>query len=144
KTPWQQVRRAIKELVRDGSRRLVESGVRRDDVRVELAVDVRHRGQGEPVTVELGPGLASDPERQVEEAFEKAYVALYGRRPPGVEAEIVTWRVRVFGPTPELSVEASGESGGEAGKGSRPVWFAETGIVQTNLLDRYRLRPGSD
>src|SRR5439155_21561736 len=65
KTPWQQVRRAIKELVRDGSRRLVESGVRRDDVRVELAVDVRHRGQGEPVTVELGPGLASDHERQV-------------------------------------------------------------------------------
>jgi N-methylhydantoinase A len=141
--PWPEVRRLIAAAVREGSGQLRRTGVGRDEVRVELAADVRHRGQGDALTVELGPALGRRPERQVEEAFEEAYVRLYGRRPSGVEAEVMTWRIRVLGPAPELRVGASRRDPGEARKGTRRVWFPETGFVPAAVYDRYRLAPGA-
>ena len=140
---WGEVRRAIASLVRDGSREVRSGGVAQNEVRVSIAADVRHRGQGDSVTVELGSGLANDPARQVEEAFEQAYVRLYGRRPPGVEAEVMTWRVRVLGPDPRVDVTAAAERGA-ARKRSRSAWFQETGLVDVSVLDRYRLGPGRE
>jgi N-methylhydantoinase A/oxoprolinase/acetone carboxylase beta subunit len=142
-TRWSEARRAISQMVRDGVGHLAQGGVAKDDVRVSVAADIRHRGQGESVTVELGTGLGRGPVGQVDEAFHQAYVALYGRRPPGVEAEVMTWRVRVIGPEPRIDVRIRGGIRGEAGKGSRLVWFRETGFTQADVLDRYRLNPGS-
>jgi N-methylhydantoinase A len=140
---WGELRRAVAGMVREGTALLAETGVRRSEVRVELAVDVRHRGQGDPVTVELGPSLGLRPARRVEEAFTEAYTRLYGRRPPGVEAEVMTWRVRVLGPTPEVEVGTLRGLGGDHRKGRRPVWFPETGrYVEAAVLDRYRLASG--
>jgi N-methylhydantoinase A/oxoprolinase/acetone carboxylase beta subunit len=97
------------------------------------------------VTVALGEGLGDDPVGQVEAAFEGAYTRLYGHRPPGVEAEVTTWRVRVMGPDPELDVAARSGPAADAGKGRRPVWFAEAdGFVDTDVIDRYRLTPGTE
>ena len=108
-----------------------------------VAADVRHRGQGDAITVELGDALARDAARQVEDAFEEAYVRLYGRRPPGVESEVMTWRVRLAGPLPELDVRLRRRSTGSARKGTRRVWFAETDrYVDTAVFDRYRLGRG--
>jgi N-methylhydantoinase A/oxoprolinase/acetone carboxylase beta subunit len=142
--PWREINRLVDELVEEGSRHLAQSGVDPADIRVELAVDVRHRGQGDALTVELGTGLdARDPAAQVEAAFGDAYVALYGRRPPGVESEVMTWRVRVLGPFPEIDVRIpDGEWSGEL-KGSRRVWFAETGFTETAVYDRYGLSAGA-
>ena len=119
------------------------SGVSRTEVRVSIAADLRHRGQGESVTVELGGGLAHDPARQVEEAFEQAYARLYGRRPPGVEAEVTTWRVRVLGPDPRVDVSAAAGRG-RARERSRSAWFQETGFVEAAVHDRYTLGPGRE
>ena len=55
----------------------------------------------------------------------------------------MTWRVRVTGPEPEIDVRVRGGIGGEAVKGSRRVWFRETGFAQAQVLDRYRLNPGT-
>jgi len=140
---WGEVRRAIARLVRDGSREVRGSGVGRHEVRVSIAADLRHRGQGESVTVELGSALANDPARQVEEAFEQAYVRLYGRRPPGVEAEVTTWRVRILGPDPRVDVTAAAGRGASLER-SRSAWFQETGFVETAVHDRYTLRPGRE
>ena len=104
-------------------------------------VDARHRGQGDAIAVRLGAGLGRAPARQVEEAFERAYVALYGRRPPGVEMEVVTWRLRVSGPEPRLNLAAAAAPGA-AGKGRRQIWDARRGgFVEAAVYDRYRLRP---
>jgi N-methylhydantoinase A len=140
---WSEIRAAIAHMVRDGVRHLGESGVSRHDVRISLAADVRHRGQGESVTVELGDRLGRGPARQVGEAFHHAYVTLYGRRPPGVEAEVMTWRVRVLGPDPEVDVRLSKRTTRGSGKGARPVWFPRTGFVQAAVMDRYALGPGA-
>jgi N-methylhydantoinase A len=142
-TPWRDVRRALRELVTEGARQLAASGVPRARIAVEVAADVRHRGQGDAITVELGNGLGSDPVTQVEEAFEAAYLRLYRRRPPGVESEITTWRVRLAGPEPELDVRLRRSPGATARKGSRRVWFAEAGrYVPTTVYDRYLLGSG--
>jgi N-methylhydantoinase A/oxoprolinase/acetone carboxylase beta subunit len=143
-TDWEQVRRILAELIVQGQAQLGAAGVAAANVRVAVAADVRHRGQGEAITVELGGGLERDPASQVEAAFEAAYSRLYGRRPPGVEAEVTTWRVRVTGPDPELDVAVRGGPARDPRKGRRPVWFAEAdGFVDTEVLDRYRLRPGA-
>lgn len=143
-TPWREVRRAIAELTREGSQQLIATGVPKDAVSVEVAADVRHRGQGDAITVELGTGLADDPLRQVENGFEAEYVRLYGRRPPGVESEVMTWRVRLLGPLPELDVRLRRAAGGRERKGSRKVWFSETDrYVATSVYDRYLLGPGA-
>jgi N-methylhydantoinase A/oxoprolinase/acetone carboxylase beta subunit len=139
---WNEVRRAIAGLIRDGARELRAAGVVRGEVGVSLAADVRHRGQGDAVTVELGEELGHDPVRRVEEEFERAYAALYGRRPPGVEAEVMTWRVRALGPDPRVEVRPRAGSG-ESRKGSRRAWFPEAGLVEVAVHDRYRLGPGA-
>ena len=140
---WRDARRLIGEMARDGTRHLLAGGVARSDAAVEVAVDVRHRGQGEAVTVELGSGLGRDPAGQIEDAFDAAYVRLYGRRPPGVEPEVMTWRIRVAGPPPRLDVVLRGGPGGDPGRGKRRVWFRETGFIEAAVHDRYRLAPGA-
>jgi N-methylhydantoinase A len=144
-TAWGEVRAILGELVEEGVRQLASGGVPAGEVRVDVAADVRHRGQGEAVTVELGGRLADDPAAQVEAEFATAYTDLYGHRPPGVESEVMTWRVRVMGPDPELDVTLREHAPGEARKGRRRVWFAETdGFVEIDVLDRYRLAPGTE
>jgi N-methylhydantoinase A len=144
-TPWKEVRKALKAMIEDGSHQLDESGVDRKQIQVAIASDVRHRGQGDAVTVELGPDLGKDPEGQIEEAFEDAYVRLYGRRPPGVESEVMTWRVRVSGPAPGLDVRSRRRTGGRgaARKDRRRAWFPESGFVEVDVFDRYTLAPGA-
>jgi N-methylhydantoinase A len=142
---WREIRRVIAEITRQGSGQLKQSGVAKGDVRVQLAADVRHRGQGEAITVELGSVLnGKDPGREVEEAFQQEYVRLYGRRPPGVESEVMTWRVRVLGPEPDVKVRSPKSRGGTSRKGSRRVWFAETNaFIDTDVYDRYELGVGA-
>ena len=139
---WPGVREALDEMARQGRRQLARAGVPAGEVRLDLAADVRHRGQGETITVALGEKLERRPAAQVEEAFQQAYLRLYGRRPPGVEAEILTWRIRVRGPEPAIEVGAVA-GGGRAVKGRRPVWSDEKkGFVEARIIDRYRLGPG--
>jgi N-methylhydantoinase A len=133
---WAEVRRAIADMVRGGRIELGQAGS------VELAVDVRYHGQGEGITVELGPALSRRPQGQVLDAFESAYTRLYGRSAPGVAPEVLTWRVRVAGPTPVLRVTASRGTGSSL-KGRRKVWSGEKrAFVQARVWDRYLLSPG--
>jgi N-methylhydantoinase A len=141
---WPEIRDVIDELAAEGTALLRESGVDASDVRIELAVDVRHRGQGDAITVELGTDFDSaDPAGQVETAFGQAYVGLYGRRPPGVESEVMTWRVRVLGPLPEIDVRIEGDAAEGGRKGTRSVWFPESGFIQTVVYDRYSVGAGA-
>ncbi len=136
------VPRMLDEMRRQGIEQLRRAGVDPDQVRVEISADMRHRGQGEPLTVPLGEQLAASPRRQLEEAFAQAYVRLYGRRPPGVEAEVLTWRLRVSGPRPPVTATRA-PLPGPALKGRRRCWSEERGgFVEAGVFDRYRLQPG--
>jgi N-methylhydantoinase A len=109
-------------------------------VETVLAADVRHRGQGDAITVALGARLEADPAQQVEDAFDAAYLALYQRRPPGVEAEVLSWRLRMSGPAPEVAAAQRADLAAGAGAGTattRPIWSAERGgMVDAVVVDR--------
>jgi N-methylhydantoinase A len=141
---WTDVREAIAGMRAEGAAQLASAGVPADDVAVAVSADVRYRGQGEGVTVALGAALERRPADQVNDAFEAAYVRLYGRRPPGVEPEVLTWRVRVSGPRPALAGRLDGPAPGPARKGRRPVWSEERrAFADAGVWDRYRLAPGA-
>jgi N-methylhydantoinase A len=78
---------------------LAESGVRRAEVRLSMAADLRYFGQQNEVTVpfDADPRIARDTAR-IAAAFEAAYVAQYGVAPSHVPAEIVSWRLTAQGP----------------------------------------------
>jgi N-methylhydantoinase A len=141
---WEDVGAAVAAMRAEGAAQLARAGVSPGEVAVAVTADVRYRGQGEGVTVALGAGLGPRPAAHIREAFEAAYVRLYGRRPPGVEPEVLTWRVRVSGPRPALAGRFDGAAAGPARKGRRAVWSEERrAFVEADVWDRYRLAPGA-
>ena len=140
---WADVRKAIAEMRGLGVGQLGLAGIRGVDVSIELSADVRYRGQGEGITVPLGPQLSRRPAGLVRDAFEAAYTRLYGRQPPGVEPELLTWRVRVAGPRPIVRVGPGLAGGGPARKGRRLIWSEEArSFVEGQVWNRYRLAAG--
>ena len=139
---WNVVRTTVDHMREQGARHVLGLGVGPELLQLELAADIRHLGQGETLTVNLGSRLEEEPERQVEAAFDAAYKQMYGRRPPGVEAEILSWRLRVAGPLPTVWRTATSEAGDYV-KTKRQMWSEDSGaFVEATVIDRYRLRPG--
>jgi N-methylhydantoinase A len=143
KVEWADVREAIAHMRREGLQQLAQAAIPASNVNVELSADMRYRGQGEGVTVPLGPELRRRPRDHVREAFEAMYTRLYGRLLPGVEPEVLTWRLRVAGPRPAMGASGGVAAGGTARKGRRPIWSEERrSLVDAEIWDRYRLLPG--
>ena len=140
---WSTLAPALDELRRKGCELLARVGVREEEMTVSLQSDIRYRGQGDPVTVDIGPTLPTDePARSVRAAFERAYIRLYGRLAEGMEPEVLTWRIRVEAAW--RSLEAGEPSGsGDFRKGRRQVWSEERrALLEAVVVDRYRLGPG--
>ncbi len=100
------------------------------------------------ITVEL-PGAAAVPgdEARLEQAFEATYTGLFGRTPPNVPIEVVSWRVRLAGPRPDLrlSVPAAASDASHALKGERRAYFPELdGYHSTPVYDRHKLGAGAE
>ena len=139
----------LEGMRRKGVELLAASGVDEARITVDESAGMRYSGQGYEIDVplpegELGP--ASLPE--LRRRFEERYRQLYGRLNPDVDVEALTWRVVVSGPKPPMrltAVEGGGDPGGEAAKGSRPVFFPEAGgFVVCPVYDRYLLRPDQE
>lgn len=116
---------------------------------VQRSADMRYRGQGYNIRVELPSGKAWSRSQPIELArvFEAEYVKRYGRVYEDVAIELVNLRLtahirprRPYVP-PELA-RASGDVL-EASKGARRAYFgARAGYIECPVFDRYRLRAG--
>ena len=148
------VRELIAGLERKGRALLLNSGVPRADCQVRVSAAMRYVGQGYEVEVPAA-GLqdtAGVRDRLARE-FDRCYQALYGRIEKDTPAEIVSWRVVVQGPTPELTAVAQTPSVSDATardraesarKGERQAYsVARGGFAATPVYDRYRLAPGA-
>ena len=109
--------------------------------------------------MELGARLPAKSAAFVEGEFERAYAEVYGRRPPGVEPEVLSWRVRTSGPKPRITTAARRARGAQAAPTSRTgiltapatrrpsrrrIYSAERDrFVGAAVLDRYSLEPGA-
>lgn len=158
---WELVGRLLAEMERDGQEVLARAGLRPEELVIERAADMRLVGQAHEITVELpGPAPRAGDEGRLAAAFRQTYDSLYGRTPPNVPLEVVSWRVRVRGPAPELHLamadrqprpcEGKGAVSPSAAadaalKGEREAYFPELGgFHRTPVYDRYRLGPGAE
>lgn len=108
---------------------------------------MRYVGQGYDVDVAIEESvLESANIGALHQAFEAAYRAQFGRAEAGMQVEIVSWRVTVAGPSPQLDLTAGRRRTDydDGLRGVREVYFGvAAGFVNTPVYDRYRLAPGS-
>jgi N-methylhydantoinase A len=140
------VRGTLAELDQRGRKLLSASAV--DPGRIETGVSalMRYVGQGYEVEVPLTAAIVEAGDRAaIEAAFAEVYRGLFGRTEE-MPLEVISWRVVVSGPEPEIALEAAApgaDAATTALKGERPVYFAETGgYVDSPVYDRYALAPG--
>ncbi|MFB6360342.1 MAG: hydantoinase/oxoprolinase family protein [Halobacteriales archaeon] len=130
------------ERVRD---RLTEQDLSEDELTVERAIDLRYVGQSYEITVTL-PGEPTAPVddatiEAIEERFHQAHSRRYGhaRRSESIEAVIL--RVSGSGDSPTYQ-PATDRTDEPVERASREVHFADTGFVDTTIVNRGALAPG--
>ena len=138
----------LHELESEGRRMVGTAGVAENDIGVRRLAAMRYAGQGFEVEAEIVPAMLEKGDRPaLRAAFEAAYLQQYGRTEPNMPVELVSWRVIVSGPRPQIdlrSAHGSASGRGEALRGHRPVYCATArDYVSTQVYDRYAFGPGS-
>lgn len=146
-------RALFSQLEARGQELLSGAGLTADDFSVTPGCAMRYVGQGYEVDVPLPADfLARGRREEMLAAFEAAYRALYGRIEDGLPVEIVSWRVVIRGPYPDIvpmTLEAAPDlakgRADHARKGERPIYDGQTrAFVDAGIYDRYQLRPGME
>lgn len=146
-------RSLFSQLEERGQRLLSGAGLTAEDFSVMPGCAMRYIGQGFEVDVPLPADFLERGRREeMLAAFEAAYRALYGRIEDGLPVEIVSWRVVIRGPYPDIvpmTLEAAPDSAkgraDHARKGERPIYDGQIrAFVDAGIYDRYRLRPGME
>jgi N-methylhydantoinase A len=110
--------------------------------------DIRYRGQGHELNIEL-PARPYGPEDAtvIGELFDTQYRKNYGRKIPGLLAEVLTWTLvlSVESDAPVATESLPANSGGAAPvEGSSRVFDTEIGnFVDASIIRRERAQPGS-
>ena len=140
---WAHLNTLFSEMETDARALLAEAGVSGDDVTITCSAEMRHVGQGFEISVPVPNGkLTPDSLSELRESFFDSYQKLFERTVRDVGIEAMSWRLAASGPNPEISLDF-GSGGGETGtalKGTRQVYFPETGFVECDVYDRYALR----
>jgi N-methylhydantoinase A len=133
---WAEARDAVAALREEGIRLVTWAGVDPRDVTVEIAADMRYRGQGHEITVPLTEDcLDASAAHKIEQAFRQDYQRLNAVRGPDAPIELVTWRVAARGPEPDVAASPSQMSVAvPAPRGRRPVWLDGGGFVDAAVV----------
>jgi N-methylhydantoinase A/oxoprolinase/acetone carboxylase beta subunit len=147
---WGELRAVFDAMVDEGRALLREAGVDPDGAGVRLirAMDMRHKGQGYELTIEIPDEVFEQGSRdRLTAFFYDRYREKYGHAHPHLPVELITCRASLSGPDPGIPGQtASGATPDEtaARKGARPVYFPEAGrFLDTPVYDRYALAPGA-
>jgi len=134
----------LRELKAEAGEIVRAAGVAPSAWTVKREVGLRFAGQSYALSVKLPAGRLSRAQlARLRQDFLNAYHARYYRLNPDVPVEIVSWRVTVSGPRPDLKLAPPAGGGRVARKGRRPVFFVEAGgYVDCAVYDRLALRPG--
>jgi N-methylhydantoinase A len=140
----------LERIAGEASALLHEAGIAAADVTITRRLDMRYRGQGYEIEVELPGGLAAARLfQQLPELFARRYEQVFSMSFIDQPLEIVNWKVEAAGPeplaaTPGLRLaDAAGNGAQDARKGSRKAYFPEAGgYVECPVYDRYALGSG--
>ncbi|MCP1336968.1 hydantoinase/oxoprolinase family protein [Futiania mangrovi] len=130
-----------------GRELLSSAGVDPASFGVRILASMRYQGQGYEVDVPMPEdALDGGLQPKLKAAFEKAYGDLYGRIEAGMPVEVVSWRLIVASPYPDLKPQAADVQGGDiadALKGTRRIYDGEArDFVEAPVYDRYKLTEG--
>ena len=82
---------------------VVKAGAPNAKLVVARTADMRYRGQGHEITVDMPPGEFTAASRQkLIELYEKGYAATFGRTIPGLDVEIMNWTLRLAAEQPAV------------------------------------------
>lgn len=135
------------EMEELGKHLLQEAGVPSERMQLVRTADMRYIGQGHEISVPLPSHILSSTDIVAfQEAFDQEYTRLYHRLNPGVEVEVLNWRVRALGPKPTISLHSFVPANiplQEAIKGTRRAYFPEfEDYIACPVYDRYKLSAG--
>ncbi|MDP9469098.1 MAG: hydantoinase/oxoprolinase family protein [Chloroflexota bacterium] len=136
--------RELTRLVAEANVWLKREGVPAEDHAVEVALDLRYRGQAYELPIRVAIPVDADGWRDAATRFHAEHRRRYGFDQPLAEVEVVTLRVTAVGtlPKPEFRPLPEEELDPTAAlTDRRPVFFGE-GLVETPFYDRARLRAG--
>jgi N-methylhydantoinase A len=144
RAPWRDLRAVFDAMEKEGRQMLREAGVdpAAPGIRLVRAMDLRHKGQGYELTVEIPDEVFNRGSVEALTAFfYERYKDKYGHAHTNLPVELITCRASIAGPPPVVPAERTvAQSGAVARKGTRPVYFPEAaGYVETPVFDRYRL-----
>jgi N-methylhydantoinase A len=132
----------------EGEARLARDGVPETDRRVVRSADLCYRGQSHELSITVpGGDLGEVDLANVRERFHAAHERAYGYAAAEDDIEIVNVRLAAVGasrrPVP-APIAAGGRDPGDAVRGHREVWFAETAArVPCAVIERARLARGN-
>jgi N-methylhydantoinase A len=124
---------------------LIDTGARPEEISMTRMADMRHVGQGFEIAVPIPEGPLDEGALPLfRDAFFDAYQRLFERTVRDVAIEAMSWRLTATAPVPNIKLNFGGQPIGarDALKGSRPVYFQETGFADCQVYDRYALRRG--
>ena len=143
---WDHLNALYAEMETEARALLVESGANPAEITLRRAADMRYVGQGFEVTVPLGDGpLSPRSLENVRERFLATYAQLFERRITDVPVEAMSWRLAATAPVPNVELNFGGQPArrGDPRKGTRQVYFPQTGFAPCAVYDRYSLQPGT-
>jgi len=106
---------------------------------------MRYVGQGFEIPVPLPEGpLGSGSVDDLKERFLATYAQLFERRITDMPIEAMSWRLSATAPVPNVELNFGGQPArqGDARKGTRQVYFPQSGFAPCAVYDRYSLTAG--
>jgi N-methylhydantoinase A len=141
---WREIAAFLDEMVAECRQRVADAGVAPESIVTVRSVDMRYRGQGHEVQVDLeGLGWPDVASEEVLARFRAEYERLNAVKGPDAPIDFVTWRTSARGPIPRLPLKAAGPGGAPRARSRRPVYFGEKhGYVDALVVPRESLLPG--
>jgi N-methylhydantoinase A len=134
----ERIEREFESLEGSLRRRLSERGIRAEGGTVRRSMDLRYRGQGYELQVDVRGGLSK---KEVIRRFERKHRAIYGFLHDGKSVEVTALRTALLIPGRKVGLQAiQVHSEGEPLKGRRRAWLSGA-WVETPVYRRETLRP---
>ena len=128
------------------ARAVVRQGAGDAEVEEHRSCFMRYLGQGHEIEVPVSGGPIGDGEREnLKAAYDREYARQYRRSVPGMDIEILGWKLVVSAPAPRSAGAAGDSAGPDAGSpASRLLVDPATGLAgEVPAYSRASLRPGA-
>jgi N-methylhydantoinase A len=132
--------------MQDEAAAVVRAGAPQAKLVAARTADMRYRGQGHEITVDMPPGdFTAASKQKLIDLYEKGYATTFGRTIPGLDVEIMNWTLRLSAEQPAtVKIAPQPADIPSKARGSRPVYDpADQDMKDVSVYHRTDLTIGS-